>query len=395
MVEQKIDSLRKRPDMDQERLEYELRVHQIELEMQNDQLRRSQVKLEQSRTRYFDLFDLAPVGYFTLGGKNLIIEANLAGAAILGEQRSHLAGRRFTGWIPREFQDVFYLHRRKAIDTQDRQRCELKLRRNDGNPVWVEMTTTATHNEEDDLDYLRIAVSDISERKAAEAKMREYRKKLRNMASWILSAQDRERKRIAVGLHDNVSQMLVLAKLGVESSLPSISNPIVSSSLKNVVEHLEKVIREAEYLTFELSDPLLRELGFAPAIKRYLEEEIQDKHRICCEFRVGEQRIVLDDNTKMQLYRIARELIANVVVHAHAKHLTFSVICDDNRVCASVNDDGVGFEAAREGTYLSKRSGFGLFSIKEQLMQMGGHLAIESEPGKGTTASVVVPIPRP
>jgi PAS domain-containing protein len=93
------------------RLLHELQVHQIELEMQNDELRRAQQKLEASRVKYFDLYDLAPVGYFTVSEKGLILEANLRGADLLGVERNRLVKQPLTRYIAPEAQDVYYLHR--------------------------------------------------------------------------------------------------------------------------------------------------------------------------------------------------------------------------------------------------------------------------------------------
>ena len=98
-VKRKVVALRKQPAVDSDRLVQELQIHQIELEMQNEELRRAQAELEQSRAMYFDLFDLAPVGYFTLSEKNLIVEANLTGADLLGIARNDLAGRGFSGFV--------------------------------------------------------------------------------------------------------------------------------------------------------------------------------------------------------------------------------------------------------------------------------------------------------
>jgi PAS domain-containing protein len=96
------------PDEDVERLIQELRVHQIELEMQNEELRNAQAELAESRDRYFDLYDLAPVGYFTLDEKGLILEVNLACADLLGSDRAALIQQRFSRFVSPDSQDAFY-----------------------------------------------------------------------------------------------------------------------------------------------------------------------------------------------------------------------------------------------------------------------------------------------
>jgi PAS domain-containing protein len=111
---------------------HELRVHQIELAMQNDELRRTQTELEASRARYFDLYDLAPVGYCTLSQKGLILEGNLAAAALLGVARSALARTPLSRFIIKEDQDVYYLNRRKLFETGESQSCDLRVKGKDG-----------------------------------------------------------------------------------------------------------------------------------------------------------------------------------------------------------------------------------------------------------------------
>ena len=96
---------------------HELRVHQIELEMQNEELRRAQEELEASRARYFDLYDLAPVGYFTLSETGMILEANLTAATLLGVARGALVKQPLSHFIFREDQDIYYRHRRQLLET--------------------------------------------------------------------------------------------------------------------------------------------------------------------------------------------------------------------------------------------------------------------------------------
>ena len=106
---------------------HELRVHQIELKMQNEELRRIQGELEKTRDRYSHLYDFAPVGYFTVSEKGIIEEANLTIAAMLGVERSALIGKPFTHFILKEDQDIFYKHRQQLLETEEPQSCELRL----------------------------------------------------------------------------------------------------------------------------------------------------------------------------------------------------------------------------------------------------------------------------
>ena len=102
---------------------HELRVHQIELEMQNEELRRAQAELDAARARYFDLYDLAPVGYCTVSEKGLILEANLTAATLLGVARGALVKQPFSRFILKEDQDIYYLHRKQLFETHSAARA--------------------------------------------------------------------------------------------------------------------------------------------------------------------------------------------------------------------------------------------------------------------------------
>ena len=156
-------------------LVHELRVHQIELEMQNDELRRTQGHLDASRARYFDLYDLAPVGYCTLSAGGLILEANLAAAHLLGEPRATLLGQAVTRFILKADQDIYYMHRKKFLTAPGPHACELRMAGKDGREFWVQLTATDVPSAFRDPGEARaeapsrLVLSDITDMKRAEA----------------------------------------------------------------------------------------------------------------------------------------------------------------------------------------------------------------------------------
>ena len=154
----------------------ELRVHQIELQMQNEELRRAQVELDAARARYFDLYDLAPVGYLTVSEKGLILEANLAAARLLGVGRGTLAKRLLTSFFLREDQDIYYLRRKQLLETGLQQVSEMRMVRPDGAQFWARLEAVKADGAEG-APVLRIVISDITKRKHAEEELEavEYR----------------------------------------------------------------------------------------------------------------------------------------------------------------------------------------------------------------------------
>jgi PAS domain S-box-containing protein len=148
---------------------HELKVHQIELEMQNEELRRAQIELGASRARYFDLYDLAPVGYFTINDNGLILESNLTAARLLGAERIALVNKPISRIILDNDQDIYYNHRKRLFKTGLPQECELRLVKKDGSRLWVRLDAAIVQDAQG-TPVCRAVVSDISARKQAEEK---------------------------------------------------------------------------------------------------------------------------------------------------------------------------------------------------------------------------------
>ena len=167
------------------RLLHELRVHQIELEMQNEELRSAQAEIEIGRTRYFDLYDLAPVGYVTVGEKGLILEANLTAASLLGVNRAALVRQPFSRFILKEDQDLYYLLRKNLSQgfggqAHSLQTCEVRMVKPDGSFFWAHLTATAAEDH-DGAPACRIVLSDITERKDSETALQESDLRFRHL----------------------------------------------------------------------------------------------------------------------------------------------------------------------------------------------------------------------
>ncbi|OGQ96206.1 MAG: hypothetical protein A2284_04145 [Deltaproteobacteria bacterium RIFOXYA12_FULL_61_11] len=176
------------------RVFHELRVHQIELEMQNEELRRAQVELEATRARYFDLYELAPVGYCTLSEHGLILEANLTASTLLGVSRSKLVMQPITRFIFKADQDIYYLHRKRLFETAEAQECELRLVKPDGTLFFAHLTATAARAD-DGAPVGRVVLSDITEHKQAELALQRSEERYRRIVEtaqegiWLLDAE--------------------------------------------------------------------------------------------------------------------------------------------------------------------------------------------------------------
>ena len=161
---------------------HELQVHEIELEMQNEELRRVQAELESAHSRYFDFYDLAPVGYITVSESGLMLDANLTAAALLNVTRSAMVRQLITRYILKEDQDVFYRHRKLLYENLEPQTCELRMVTMDGTVFWARLEGIATKNVSGDLEC-RLVMRDITESKRKEEALRESENRFRTLIS--------------------------------------------------------------------------------------------------------------------------------------------------------------------------------------------------------------------
>ena len=159
-------------------LVHELDTYQIELELQNEDLRQAQDDLVKSRKRFSDLFDFAPIGYLTISNKGLIVECNLTAAEMLREHKRSLLQQPLTRFIDRAEQDVFYEHRRNLLDSenaQNRQTCELRMKNKDGGLFYAHMESVVSSDVDVEIGQFRVCITDISERKQLEELLQKKR----------------------------------------------------------------------------------------------------------------------------------------------------------------------------------------------------------------------------
>ena len=166
------------------KLLHELRVHQIELDMQNEELRTAQERLEESQAQYFELYDIAPVGYFSINEKGIILQANLTGADLLGVAPHELRAQRFNHLVCKEDQDIYYLHRKQLFETGAPQECEVRMVRMDGSLLWVLVEATLAQDGKNGKPICFATMSDVSLRKRAEVARQESEAQYRLLADY-------------------------------------------------------------------------------------------------------------------------------------------------------------------------------------------------------------------
>ena len=377
---------------------HELRVHQIELEMQNEELRRVQAELEVSRARYFDLYDLAPVGYCTLNEKGLILEANLTTATLLGMTRGALVKQPITRFIFKEDQDIYYHHRKQLFETGALQVCELRMVKNDGTQFCGHLAATAAQNA-DGAPVCRAVMTDITERKRMEEE--------------LLKADKLESVGILAGgiAHDfnniltSISGNISMAKMQVT---PGHKIFYLLSAAETSSVRAQGLTRQL--LTFAKGGTPVKEIASIQKLIRESSLFVLQGSKSGCEFQMAEDLWPVEADVGQ-----ISQVISNVVINANqampeggtiritAENLMPEKIHEipvkpGRYVRISIKDQGVGIVEKHllkifDPYFTTKQagSGLGLATSYSIIKKHNGHISVNSLPGAGATFHIYLP----
>ena len=232
---------------------------------------------------------------------------------------------------------------------------------------------------------------EIETRKETEKKLRKHQRQLSALSSELLLTEERERRQIARDLHDRISQYLTISCNKLENLKRIAPKGKIANTAHEIENLIRQTIKDTRTLIFEISPPILYEMGLEPALE-WFAEQIEAQYDIEVSFHANGDVSPLDRRDRVLVFRATRELMLNVARHSGAKHAVISVHRGENTLFVEVKDDGCGFSFS-DATLNNHKSGcFGLFSIQERLKYLGGQFVLESEPGKGTCAKIIVPL---
>ncbi|SHO49579.1 Histidine kinase [Desulfopila aestuarii DSM 18488] len=209
-------------------------------------------------------------------------------------------------------------------------------------------------------------------------------KKLQAISMELVTTEERERRAIATDLHDSVTQLLALSLSRIKSV--QRRKPEMGE-LHDIRTHLEQALTDLRSLTFQISPPVLYDFGLEAALE-WLVTDINIRHDMCLVFsNLLSRPLAPDQQAKVTLYRVVRELVINVVKHVRTREGQIILREDGDLFVAEVADEGKGFDIAQVSG-----NGFGLFSLKDRLLYLGGDLTIDTQPGEGTVVQIIIPL---
>ena len=336
------------------------------------------------------LMENLPEKIFLKDINSVYVSCNENYARDLKIKAEEIAGKTDYDFYPKEFAEKYRAADRKIVKSGKIEDVNEDYIRG-GKRVIIHKIKIPVRDKDGNITGIRGIFWDITPQRLVQKKLLDYQKRLRDLTSEISLAEEHERQRLAIELHDHITQTLILFKinLGVllKGKLPAESG----EPLGNIYKDIDQIIQNTRSLTFDLCSPTLHELGLEAAIREWLNEEIQRKYGIKTEFVSDSQPKPLDNDVSTILYRAVRELLINVIKHANAQHVRVSVYKEKNMIRITVMDDGIGFIYTTEHLASNKSRGFGLFSIRERLNYLGGSLEIDSKPGHGAQVTLAVP----
>ena len=268
--------------------------------------------------------------------------------------------------------------------------CEYRIIASDEKVFWVHDNAVWVAGKDGQPGYIQGIMINITERKKTEAEIVAYQEQLRSLTSELYLIEEKERRRIATDIHDYIGQTLAVSKMKLGSLQKSLINTPLTNNVNEIRQLIDEAINYTRSLTFELSPPILYDLGFEAALE-WLGEQIHESHGIHFSFESDRQSKLMTDEIRIILFQAARELLFNVVKHAKAQKVDILIQNCDNNIRIEVVDDGIGFNTLICKNF-SKTDGFGLFSIRERLKHLGGYFKVISEPGQGTRIVLETPL---
>ncbi len=354
--------------------------------------KQAQEILQESENRFRGTFEQAAVGIAHVSTDGRFLRINEKFCEIVGYNQDEMLSINFQKITHPEDLDNDIGHVQDLLNGEaDSYFIEKRYIRKDGIVVWVNLTVNLLLRETSEPDYFISVVEDITDKKNVERKITEHQERIKKIANKLVINEEVIRRQIAVDLHDNVGQLLSSSRMQLARVLDMEENAEILIRLKNISQALRTAIQATRESIFNLSPPQLNEIGLYAAVHDWMQEHIDKKHDIGTSITTEGDIFDLDDNTGFLLFRSVRELITNVLKHARAHHIKVHFEQRENTLLISVEDDGAGFDYSPELLRL-KRESYGLFSIQQRLLDLGGSLTINSVLTKGTIVTLSLPL---
>jgi PAS domain S-box-containing protein len=267
----------------------------------------------------------------------------------------------------------------------------LRVRHKEGHFVWLEFLTSPTYKDKKNT-YFITSARDVTRMMLAKQEIQEYQTSLQRLTTEITLIEEKQKKEIASNIHDHLSQSLVVSKMKINELKKNPSLKVIENDLRFIETHISEALENTRKITYELSPPVLYQLGIIDALS-WLLDDVEATHKVPCRLNSNVDNLKLSDVKSILLYRSIQEVINNAIKYGNASLITLKL--DKNKLGLDIllTDNGVGFDTSLLKNHQNHSgSGFGLFTVQERIRNIQGRFTIASEINKGTVIKFFIPL---
>jgi len=352
-----------------EKIMHELEVHQIELEMQNEELTHTQLQLNIAKDFYFDLYDLAPIGYCMLDGDGLIQEANVSVANLLGVNRQQLIKQPIVQFISREDQDIYYFLKKRLLESGFKQECELRMHNAQGVKICVHLIIVSSQKDSNNNQYFRLILSDISKQKEQEKQ--------------LFKAENLVKKELYHRVKNNMQFILALFKL----QLAPFMNSDIQQVIKEVTYKIQGMASVHDMLYKQKILTSIDASQYFITLVNALKNGYETEH-IKFELKIDAQ---LSSDQLIFCGLIVNEVVMNAIKYAFNDKeekgwiIALNIYSDEKQTILEISDNGIGMDETR-------KISFGTEMIESLIQnELKGKMKLETD--KGVRYTFYIPLP--
>lgn len=389
----------------------ELRVHQVELETQNHELREAQQLLEEARDRYATLYDRAPVGYFTLDKAGRIVEINLTGSVMLDKERAYLIGQPFVMYVAASDARIFFQHLHDTFNASGNIVNKLRIKVRGNLTRFIRLESLVVDGEE----VGHTVMTNISRLKDTETRNLELLRENRMLTQGLFKLQEEERRHLARELHDELGQWLAAISAEAQAISNSVNkDSIIYIGIHAIRENASRMNEIIHGLLYQLRPVLLDTLGLVDSLNELKKWWCLRYPEVSFELVLEGELENLGELINITVYRLTQEALNNISKHAHASKVVVRLIRKQGEAAAdnallpdsedvlfpmasadlptsdilwlNVEDNGKGYDSDQ------KFDGLGLLGMRERTIAAGGEFVLHSRSNHGTQIEVRLPI---
>ena len=371
---------------------HDIKTSNNEMRREIDDRKKIEKTLIESELQVRTIINKAPTGIALLDKEGWILECNPALQNMLDYNEDELSGVLFVQAIHPQDKALYNQKFNELINgDSDIYRVDSRYIHKEFREVWGSLSASVVRDAAGQPQFVIAMVEDITTKRQAEEQIVNYQKQLQSLTSELSLIEERERRRIATNLHDHVGQVLTLIGIKVDELHEKVSLTTCNPIIQEIRKLIGQTIKSIRSLMFELSPPVLYDLGLEEAIE-WLAEHFSQEHGLKIQVNRDTQPKPLKTEGNIVLFQAVRELLLNIVKHSKATSAKIYIqrACNDLRII--VEDNGIGFEFNLIDHSQHKVKGFGLFSIYERLEYYGGNMMIESNQSQGTKITLLMPI---